>query len=67
MEYMDQIKVLRHRQEKLKEVYFRQKGRMNQLELEKDQLQRELQKILNNLELLDQVRILLQKVSELAR
>lgn len=67
MDYENQLQELRYQYEKIKESYFSEKGRMSQLELEKDRLQLELQKVLNNMELLNQVRVLLQKVSEYAR
>ncbi len=67
MEYMKEFRELKKRQEALKEYYFNEKGKESQLKEQKTNLQSNLQNILNNIDILENVRILLHKVSEFAR
>lgn len=61
------INELKKRTEKLKIFYYNQKGKKDQLESQRDNLQEKLEKSLKQIDVLEEVRILLHKVSEFAR
>ncbi len=56
-----------NRHEDAKKHFYNQKGKRDQLLEQRSDLERQLQKILNNIDILDRVKVLLQKVSEYAR
>ena len=67
MDYSDEIKNIKENLEKAKSYYFKQKGKKEEVEAQYSRLQEQLQKALNNIDILDQVRALLQKTSDFAR
>lgn len=67
MDYLYELQTLKSRLEKIKIHFFNEKGKQEQLLLQKSELSEELQKILDSIDILEKVRILLQKVSEYAR
>ena len=67
MDYSSELESVKRKYDSLKMHYFNEKGRRDILIDQKAKLEEALQKVLNNLDVLEQVRILLQKVSEYAR
>lgn len=67
MDYSSELESVKRKYDSLKMHYFNEKGRRDLLIDQKAKLEEALQKVLNNLDVLEQVRILLQKVSEYAR
>ncbi len=67
MDYESRIQDVKDKYEALKAYYYSQRGRKKQLEHEKSRLEEELQRILDHLDVLEKVRVLLQRVSEYAR
>ncbi|AUS96301.1 ATPase [Clostridium thermosuccinogenes] len=67
MDYSSELESVIRKYDSLKMHYFNEKGRRDLLIDQKAKLEEALQKVLNNLDVLEQVRILLQKVSEYAR
>jgi len=67
MDYKVEIQSVKSKFDELKRVYFNMKGKEEQLLQHKDELTLKLQKILDNIDLLEKVRVLLQKASEYAR
>ena len=65
--YRNEIDIVKLRYEKAKIYYYNQKGKMDQLKEQKTALEQLLQKTLDNIDVLEKVRMLLQKVSEYAR
>ncbi|MEN2776986.1 ATPase [Acetivibrio clariflavus] len=58
---------IKNRHEEAKKHFYNQKGKRDQLLEQRSDLEKQLQKILNNIDILDRVKVLLQKVSEYAR
>lgn len=67
MEYKAQIDEVKSRLDRLRQYYYSEKGKMEQLKVRKSALEEKLQNILNNMDILEQVRLLLQKASEFTR
>lgn len=67
MIYDDEISDIESKLENIKTYYYTQKGKLDQLTHQKSVLEQRLQMVLDNIELLEHVRILLQKTSEFAR
>jgi len=67
MDYFAELESVIDMHDRLKMHYFNEMGRKEALVDQKSRLETALQKILDNLDVLEQVRILLQKVSEYAR
>lgn len=67
MNYTLEIENLKKRHEKLRMFYYNEKGKKEQLEDREQSLRKMLQSVIDNIEILDKVRILLQKTSEYAR
>jgi DNA repair exonuclease SbcCD ATPase subunit len=67
IDYRRQLKEIKERYEKLKIYYYNENGKREQMEEQKSKLQTTLQRVLENIDTLEKVRILLQKVSEYAR
>lgn len=67
MDYPDKIKNIKENLEKAKSYYFKQKGKKEEIEIQYASMQGQLQKALNNIDVLQQVRVLLQKASDYAR
>jgi len=67
VEYINEIDVLRVRYDSIKSWYLQEKGKMEQLNTRRQELEKALQKSLDNIDMLEKIRILLQKVSEYAR
>lgn len=65
--YKNQLKNIKKEHEENKNYYFKQKGRKEQLLEHRSKLEKTLQRCIDNLELLEKVRILLGRVSEFAR
>ncbi|MCX8130642.1 MAG: ATPase [Clostridia bacterium] len=65
--FQDRIRSLKEKYEKVKVYYYNESGKKEQLQEQKSKLETSLQKILENIDTLEKVRILLQKVSEYAR
>jgi len=65
--YRSDIENFKRRYERAKIFYYNQKGKMDQLIEQKALLETQLDKALNNIDVLEKVRLLLQKVSEYAR
>jgi DNA repair exonuclease SbcCD ATPase subunit len=65
--YRSDIENFKQRYERAKIYYYNQKGKMDQLIEQKDSLETQLKKALENIDILEKVRLLLQKVSEYAR
>ncbi len=67
MDYLQELNKLKQNLDNAKSYYYRQKGKREQVEEQKDRLEDQLQKALDNIDILEQVRILLQKTSDYAR
>lgn len=67
MEYKAQIDEVKSKLEGLRQYYYSEKGKMEQLKGRKSVLEEKLQSILNNIDVLEQVRLLLQKTAEFTR
>lgn len=67
MIYKEALEDLKGRLEKNRVLYLNEKGRKEQLEERKRELEASLQRAVDNMDVLEKVRILLQKVSEYAR
>lgn len=67
MDYKRELEAVKSRYENLKRMYFNEKGKETQVIEQKNRLENMLQKSLENIDLLEKVRVLLQKVSEYAR
>ncbi|MDP4182811.1 MAG: ATPase [Bacillota bacterium] len=67
MDYDAELENLKIKYNRIEKVYFNLKGKEEQLQLRKSELEEQLQKIIDNLDLLEKVRTLLQKASEYAR
>lgn len=67
MSYDSQLSVLDKQLETMKTHYYTRKGKHDQLMHQKSVLEEQLQKVIANIKMFEQVRILLQKTSELAR
>ncbi|HOQ00683.1 MAG TPA: ATPase [Acetivibrio clariflavus] len=65
--YNEKLMEIMNRHEDAKKHFYNQKGKRDQLLEQRSDLERQLQKILNNIDILDRVKVLLQKVSEYAR
>ena len=65
--YNEQLAKIKSRLEEVKIHFYNQKGKRDQLLEQRSDLEKQLQKILNNIDVLDKVKVLLQKVSEYAR
>lgn len=65
--YNEQLTKIKSRLEEVKIHFYNQKGKRDQLLEQRSDLEKQLQKILNNIDVLDKVKVLLQKVSEYAR
>lgn len=65
--YRDEFYKIKTRYEKAKIYYYNRKGKKEQLCEEKSRLSQMLQKVLDNIDTLEKVRMLLQRVSEFAR
>ncbi|MCX7746801.1 MAG: ATPase [Clostridia bacterium] len=66
-DYISDLEKIKLSSEKLKKVYYNQKGKEEQLIKQKAGLEETLQRTAEHIETLEKVRILLQKVSEFAR
>ncbi|HEX3027776.1 MAG TPA: ATPase [Clostridia bacterium] len=67
LDYGSEIKAIKNKYEQLRIYYFNEMGKKEQLVNSRSILENTLQKILDNIDMLEEVRILLQKVSEFAR
>lgn len=67
MDYNTELQDLKNVYDKIKIFYHNEKGKTEQLKEQKSNLETLLQSILQNIDVLEKVRILLQKVSEYAR
>lgn len=67
MDYSEEIKKIKENLEKSKNYYFKQKGKKEEIETQYSRLQDQLQKALYNIDILEQVRALLQRTSDFAR
>lgn len=67
MDFIKELESIRRELDKAKKRYFEQKGRKEQLEEQKKSIETQLQKAFEIIEVLEQVRILLQKTSDYAR
>ncbi len=67
MDYLEQLQAVKAQYEKAKIFYYNESGKRQQLIEQKSKLEILLQKTLDNIDILEKVRILLQKVSEYAR
>lgn len=67
MDYVKELENIKQNNELIKKYYYNQKGKKDQLQTQKEKLEESLQNILNNIDILEKVRILLKKVSEFAR
>ncbi|PQQ67324.1 ATPase [Acetivibrio saccincola] len=67
LKYQDQLQSIKKKYEKSKNYYYQQKGKKEQLSEQRSKLEKMLQRCIDNIELLDKVRILLGRVSEFAR
>ncbi|MFZ5987295.1 MAG: ATPase [Bacillota bacterium] len=65
--YRSELSKLRDRYERARIYYYNQKGKKEQLMEQKSKLEQMLQKTLDNIDVLEKVRMLLQRVSEFAR
>ncbi len=66
-EYHEQLHKIKGRHEEAKIHFYNQKGKREQLLEQKSGLEKSLQKALDNIDILEKVKVLLQKVSEFAR
>lgn len=67
MDYLQEVVKIKQDLEKVKSFYFKQKGKKEQLEEQVKRLEEDLQKSCSVTDILEQVRILLQKTSDYAR
>jgi DNA repair exonuclease SbcCD ATPase subunit len=67
MNYEDEISELKKRLEDTKKYYFSQMGKYEQLKENRNTLEKSLHKIVSNIDILEKVKILLQKTSDFAR
>ncbi|MCX7922969.1 MAG: ATPase [Clostridia bacterium] len=67
MDYLSELHKIKSKYEEARIYYFNQKGKRDQLLEQKSKLEDTLQRIADNIDVLDKVRVLLQKVSEFAR
>ena len=67
MDYQKDLQRLKTKYDRLRMFYFNEKGKRDQLLQQRSQLELQLQKAVDNLDLLEKVRLLLQKTSEFAR
>ncbi len=67
MDHDTELEQLKNKYESIREVFFSKKGKKEQLQERKSQLEVQLQRILDNIDLLDKVGIVLKKASEYAR
>ncbi|HHX18350.1 MAG TPA: ATPase [Clostridium sp.] len=67
LRYQNQLESIKKEYEKNKNYYYKQKGRKEQLIEQRSKLEKTLQRCIDNIELLEKVRILLSRVSEFAR
>jgi DNA repair exonuclease SbcCD ATPase subunit len=67
MNYFSDIQDIKKKHEELKIYYFNEKGKKDQLEAQKAKLEVDLNHSVENIDILEKVRLLLQKVSEFAR
>lgn len=67
MDYVAELETLKNKYNKARIFYYNEKAKMDQLLDQKSRLEDLLQRIIDNIGVLEQVRILLQKVSEYAR
>ncbi len=67
MDYSSELNLLKKNYESIKKVYFNLKGKEEQLSQQKASLEASLQRIVENIGMLDKIRALLQRVSEAAR
>ena len=65
--YQERLNELKNRHEEVKIHFYNQKGKREQLFEQRSVLENSLQKVLNNIDILDKVKVLLQRVSEYAR
>lgn len=65
--YRNEIDNIKKRYEEARMYYYNQKGKMEQLADQKSSLEKLLQRTLDNIDILEKVRMLLQRVSEFAR
>lgn len=66
-EYREQLLKIKSRHEEAKIHFYNQKGKREQLLEQKSGMEKALQKALDNIDILEKVKVLLQKVSEYAR
>lgn len=66
-EYRRQLTVIKKRHEDAKIHFYNQKGKREQLLEQQSGLEKSLQKVLDSIDILEKVKLLLQKVSEYAR
>lgn len=67
MEYKSELETLKNRYEKLREYYYSNKGKRDQLLEQKSKVEESLKSTAKYMEVLEKSRVLLQKVSEFAR
>jgi DNA repair exonuclease SbcCD ATPase subunit len=67
MEYIYELQTLKRRSEKLKTLFYNEKGKQEQLLEQKIQTENHLNRAMDSIDILEKVRILLQKASEYAR
>lgn len=67
LRYQNQLQGIKKEYDKNKNYYYKQKGRKEQLMEQRSKLEKTLQRCIDNIELLEKVRILLSRVSEFAR
>jgi len=67
MDHDTELEQLKNKYESIREVFFSKKGKEEQLRERKSQLEVQLQRILDNIDLLDKVGVVLKKASEYAR
>ncbi|MDQ2085960.1 ATPase [Herbivorax sp. ANBcel31] len=67
LRYQTELQDIRRKHDKIKNYYYKQKGRKEQLTEQRLKLEKTLQSCIDNIELLEKVRILLGRVSEFAR
>ncbi|NLL06251.1 MAG: ATPase [Clostridiaceae bacterium] len=66
-DYHEQLLKIKSRHEEAKIHFYNQKGKREQLFEQKSTLEKSLQKALDNIDILEKVKVLLQRVSEFAR
>lgn len=67
MDYTAELKLIRKNYEDTQRVYFNLKGKEEQLNEQKSHLEKQIQRIIDNMDMLEKIRSLLRRVSEFAR